>query len=522
MSFLNRSRAAAASWPLLITAVLGCSGGRCMVAPEQRSICVRDASELPKAHIVDVPAPPTVSDPQTDAPVRNLSLDEAIRIALENSTIVRVLAGVSVVASGRTIYDPAISNTVIDQEQARFDPRIEIDNAFNRIEHPIAVLDPLNPNGASITGFRQDEYDFNLGLTKTTTSGGELSLNVSDNLARFKPGVFPLNPQDSSSVALGFTQPLLQGAGSAANLAPVIIARIETERSFFQFKDSIQELVRGVIEGYWAIVAARTDVWARRQQVDQGKAAYDRAEARRRRGFGSAAEVAQARLALANFEASLIGAEANLLQREDALRNLMGLPPADAQHLVPVTPPSTGRLEVNWDAIIRLAEELRPDLIELKLIIEADQQFLVQAKNQALPQLDAVSLYRWNGLEGETPANTHISSGQGTFTDWTLGVNFSVPLGLRKARASLRQRELIIERDQANLDQGLHNAVHELGVDDRLCNSIKLPSRRSAFQWQRWLVLPKRAPMALNRSAYRPEAAGPLHPRALTRTSHCL
>jgi outer membrane protein TolC len=222
-----------------------------------------------------------------------------------------------------------------------------------------------------------------------------------------------------------------------------------------------------VIEAYWAIVAARTDAWARRQQVDQGRAAFDRAEALQRRVFGSAADVAQARLALANFEAARVGADASVLQREAALRNLIGLPPSDAHRIVPVSPPATHRLDVKWDEIVKLAEELRPDLIELKLIIEADEQLLLLSRNQAQPRLDAIALYRWNGLEGETPQRTEISTGAGQFTDWTLGVNFSVPLGLRQARSTLRRRELIIERDRANLDQGLHNAVHELATNTR-------------------------------------------------------
>ena len=86
-----------------------------------------------------------------------------------------------------------------------------------------------------------------------------------------------LNPQARGSTTLSYTQPLLQGAGVGPNLAPIVIARINTERSYFQFKDAVQELVRGVIEAYWAVVFARTDVWARRQQVEQSTAAYERA-----------------------------------------------------------------------------------------------------------------------------------------------------------------------------------------------------------------------------------------------------
>ena len=48
-----------------------------------------------------------------------------------------------------------------------------------------------------------------------------------------------------------------------------------------------------------------------------------------------------------------------------------------------------------------------------------------------MPRLDAVALYRWNGLSGTLPNGERLASAAGQFPDWTLGVNFSVPLGLR-------------------------------------------------------------------------------------------
>lgn len=195
-----------------------------------------------------------------------------------------------------------------------------------------------------------------------------------------------------------------------------------------------------MIEAYWALVFARTDVWARQQQVRQGQAAYDRAEARFRGKIGNAAEVAQSRLALANFKASLIAAHANMILREAALRNILGLPPADNQRLVPNTAPALERRDFKWDELIELAEERRPDLIELKLLIEIDQQRLAQARNQALPQVDLKALYRWNGLEGISPSGAVLGSDAGRFTDLALALNVALPLGLRRDRATLRQQ----------------------------------------------------------------------------------
>ena len=165
-----------------------------------------------------------------------------------------------------------------------------------------------------------------------------------------------------------------------ANLAPIVLARIDTERSYFQFKDSVQELVRSVIEAYWSIVFARTDVWAREQQVKQAQFAYDRTVAAFAVGSADVGETAQAKTALANFRRQPAYRRTNLLQREAAFRNLLGFPAYDPEQITPVTPPIQDRLDMDWEQILSLAEENRPDVIELKLVLEADQQLLYQAR----------------------------------------------------------------------------------------------------------------------------------------------
>lgn len=459
---------------LLITlGSLGCAADLMYLSPyvpEQRSIDVRTPPQLMVTPLPDLPRPATVTNPEPDAAEQNLSLDEAIRITLQNSEVVRVLAGVTAVSSGQTIYDPAIANTVIDQEQGRFDPNLDFNNRWNRVETPRGEFATFSPALATITGERHDEYVGRLGLSQTNALGGTASLEFNDRRTLIQPGTFPLNPENRYDLTLNYTQPLLQGGGLAPNIAPIVIARINTERSFYQLKGSLQDSVRGVIEAYWALVFARTDAWARRQQVQQGQAAYDRADARMRVGpglQGAAAEVAQTRLALANFKANLIAADASVLQREAALKNIMGLPPSGTPRLIPVTPPNRTRLPLNWTELCRLASERRPDIIERKLIIETDYQRLIQAQNGALPQLDAFSFYRWNGLEGTTPNGSHLTTQGGEFTDWTIGLNFSMPVTLRQGRAVLRQQELTLIRDRANLEQSLHATVHELAASTR-------------------------------------------------------
>jgi outer membrane protein TolC len=468
---------------LFLLLVVGCTpraGVLPFVTQEQRHFALREPSEIDTAPLPTVPEPPTVTHPTITGKVMELSLDEAIRIALANAKVVRVLAGTTAVSSGRTIYDPAIVNTSIDVAKAAFDPVVTAKNAFTRSETPIAVFDPTSPVGASIPHSRTDNYELGLGITKRLVTGGTVGVDGSLVSSRFVPGPAPLNPQERRALTVSLTQPLLKDAGVQANIAPIVIARINTERSYFQLKDSMQETVRSVVEAYWQVVFARTDVWARRQQVEQGQYAFLFAEAQQKVGRGNAADTAQAKVAYANFRASLVGAEANLLQREAALRNLLFLPPTEPERFVPTTPPTPERYQPKWEEIVRLAQEMRPDLIELALILEADQQSIIQARNQALPQLDATTFYRWNGLEGDAPSGTRIGTSAGQFADWTAGINFSVPIGLRQSRAQLRNAELVLVSDRANLEQGLHSTLHILAENMR--NLAQFHEQYKAFQ----------------------------------------
>ena len=67
------------------------------------------------------------------------------------------------------------------------------------------------------------------------------------------------------------------------------------------------------------------------------------------------------------------------------MRNIIGMPPSDGKRLVPHTPPTDERFEPNWSQILEIAAERRPDLVELKLILEADEQQIVIANNAGPP-----------------------------------------------------------------------------------------------------------------------------------------
>lgn len=427
--------------------------------PEQCHTQVRHPAQLCAASIPESGVPPTVLALPADGGHR-LSLEEAIAIAVQNSQVVRILGGEAAISSGRTIYDPAIANAAIDEQRSVFDPRVQVTNDFNRVELPNGQLANV---GIQNFGFRSDGYALSADVSKRTASGGTATFRVGSDRLRFNPAVFPLNPLTTTATEFSYVQPLLRGSGWDANRVPIVVARIETEQSFFQLKGALQRMVADLVRVYWSLVVARLNRDVRQQQVEYAQQVYDQAKARLAAEESDGRDVTQSATTLALLEAELVAADADVLQQEAALRNMMGLPPAGAfATLVPITAPISTQLDFDWDEALILAEQFRPDVVELKLVLEADQQLRIQANNEALPQLDAVALYRWNGLEGTTLGGSPFRTDAEHFQDWTLGVNFSVPIGLRRERAALRRQELLISRDRENIDQALHAASHLL------------------------------------------------------------
>ncbi|MFN5437117.1 MAG: TolC family protein, partial [Planctomyces sp.] len=208
------------------------------------------------------PEPVTVATKESAAEEQYLSLNEALRRALENSEVIRVLAGVTATSSGRTIYDTAIAVTPIDIAKAKFDPVFQANSTQRRNETPF--LDPLTP---AIDGLTTAGNDYGVKVTDRNLLGGTAAIGADNRWDSRDIGGFSSRNQPVMSVS--YTQPILAGAGRAANEAPIVAARLQQEQSYFQFKDAMQRLVRDVIAAYWLLVQARTELWAREIQVEQ-------------------------------------------------------------------------------------------------------------------------------------------------------------------------------------------------------------------------------------------------------------
>ena len=424
---------------------------------------------------------------------RELSLDEAISIALQNSEILR-----------------SLSATVVQNTQAvtsRLDPAIQSTDPNFGIEAALAAFDTtLNSsiqysnnddtfNNSTTTGLatvvQQDLTDFRFGLNKVSAAGTQFSLDSSiihdnsTNPALLFPSVFDTTWQAS------VRQPLLQGSGTLFNrtVGPLatagfngssgfLISRSNHDISVAEFERSVKQMMLEIINAYWQLDLAFGNFQSIKASRDASQETWNIAKARLDNGLsgGEADREAQARAQFYQFESQLRQSLNGTLQAEADLRRLLGLPQSDGTLLKPSDQPSVGQTVFDWNVVATDAVSHRVEIRQQAKRIEQRELFLLAARNFTRPRLDAIATYRNNGFgdnlfgDGEQFSGAFNEALAGNFDEWEVGLTLDVPLGFRQGHAGVRNAELQLRRERVLLRELREQILHDLGTALRSLN----------------------------------------------------
>jgi outer membrane protein TolC len=173
------------------------------------------------------------------------------------------------------------------------------------------------------------------------------------------------------------------------------------------------------------------------------------------------AEVARVKLQRNEFRQERIRLFADIQQSEYALRTLLGLPLESPQKFVPVEPPLADWADLTLDQALSVALENRPDILQRRLQLRVREIQWDIAKNQTYPQWDVTALYRASGIADQFE-ETFDQIADSRYTDWTVGMEFSIPLGNRAARSNQAAAEERLYRERAVYQQHIKNVSYEL------------------------------------------------------------
>lgn len=444
---------------------------------------------------VDIPTPEAVAYSQkprtltdrTHDEIWEMTLAEAIHLALVNNKVVRTrgefLSTQSAIYANTdgilSVYDPSIRESGVlfgargtESALAAFDTQWNLSAVWNRnstIQNSLFSLNGLPPgstlDSSTATFNTQLVKPFAYGAQGTITHNWNYDFN---NLpGRLYEGAY------NGGLRADYTQPLWAGAGaeftriagpvntniqglSGVNQG-VAIARINTDLSIADFEIAVRNQLRDVEDLYWEMyLAYRTydaQVTARNSALRTWREVKAKADIGAK--GGSAADEAQAREAYFTARSQSEDSLQALFAAEIALRRLCGLGANDGRIIRPADEPITAEYIPDWHICLAEALTRREELRRQKFNVKSNELQLIAARNVANPRLDFVASYLLNGFGNQLfahqgPADDMAADFKSAYSNlftgnqqgWQLGFNFSVPLGLRNAKAQVRNLEL--------------------------------------------------------------------------------
>jgi len=172
---------------------------------------------------------------------------------------------------------------------------------------------------------------------------------------------------------------------------------------------------------------------------------------------------------------------------ERRLRLIVGMQINDGRLIRPVDDPGQAPILYDWAASSGEAISKREEIRRQRWVIKQRELELVANRNFLMPQLDLIGRYRVRGFGKEllnydrkSDAVSNLLSGD--YQEWQGGLEYTLPVGFRKAYSAVRNSQLSLHREIEVLKEqervvlyGLSNAMNEM---KRSFDSFQLQEKR--------------------------------------------
>jgi outer membrane protein len=366
-----------------------------------------------------VSEPILVNSPRVDQLIKNgelrISLQDAISLALENNLDISVQR-----------YTPWLSDLDLLRTKAglgtaagSFDPRLtstlSVQRSSNPINNPI-----LAGTTVALSAITNNTAQANMSLSQGFHTGTSYAITWNNNRqSTTSPGAI-VNPSLSSTLILGFSQPLLNGFGFTPNMRFIRIARNNKRIADLTFMNQLIITVSSVQSMYWDLVFAREDVKVKLRSVELAEKLYNDNKRQVEIGTLAPIEVVRAESEVARTRQDLIVAQTFLLQEQTLLKNALTKnlmdPTLQQIEIIPtdsITKPPTIET-INLADAVKEAWEKRPDIRQAKVDLESKNITVKATRNALLPTLNLNGQYSGTGLGGNTKST--VTTPTGTFT----------------------------------------------------------------------------------------------------------
>lgn len=394
------------------------------------------------------------ADATTNMPVRQMSLQDCIQMALEHNLDIKIER-----------YSPQISQYTLSIGYGGYDPLFSIsgDHAFNLSG---GGFDPNTKQPIPASTFNANI--FNSSLTGVLPSG--LIYNFSGNISQSKGSGASTNANtESTSGRVGVTlaQPLLKNFWIDSTRLNIAIAKNRLHYSEQGLRYQILTSIQSVESAYYDLIAARDNVKVQEMAVRLAEQLL--AEDTKRVEVGSLAPLSekQDESQAASARAALLAARQTVAAQENLLKALIGdnyrsLHDVDIQPAEQLASPvQFYDLQESW----RKGLTQRPDYLQAKLNLEQNGIQLKYDKNQLFPELDLTGSYGHNagGVQQFNQGFNDFREGNQPF--YSYGAQMTFPLSNQKARNQYKSDKLTVEQSLLTLKKLEQNIMVSIDND---------------------------------------------------------
>lgn len=375
----------------------------------------------------------------------HLTLDEAIKAALENNYDIEVAT-----------YDPAIQTARVIEAEAAFDAAFFSNIVKNNIDRP---------SGSQLTATDLDVLQTSTGVRKVLPTGMTASAAYELNRTKTTLQFQGVNPEYTSNFVLEMRQPMMRGFGIDYNRAPIMIAKNDRRISQQAFERQVRDTLRQTDEFYWRLVEARLDIVITARLLAEFEAIYEYLEARQAFDItpvqlaATLANLNQARVDFVRRRANVFDAEDRLIAVMNSDKGNLGEHP----EIIPEELPQTPLIIVDRLAEVQTALQYRPELREQELRVANAQIIVNRAKNDELPRFDLTWRTTFDGL-GQNADQSFDELTRGNFIEYFIGVELEIPIGNRGPRARAQQAKLQHDQQVALLKATFERVILDVNL----------------------------------------------------------
>jgi len=402
--------------------------------------------ETAEPYVVGTALPPV----DQDGTLVDITLDDAIARALELNLDIQ---------SAR--LGPQIQRYALQAAEAVFGPTLSSTYGYsNATNQSTSQLD----GGAQTSTQRQT---FNTSLSKTMPwYGGQLSAGFNNSRTETNNAFTTLNPSFRSNVSFNYTQPLLAGFSTDNQRTALETQAILGQISDIQLTRQIATITFRVRAAYWGLRATIEQIEIQRRNLAQAQELLAQNGIRVQLGTMADLQVVQAEAQVSSAEQSLLNARMQWRNQELIFKQLLVASAADplmAQTLNPVGLPVLVQQVVDIDGAISTALNQRADLRQTRQQRDISELDIAVTRNNVRPDLSLTAAYSVQGVGGNRFDRSSLGGDavlveSGGYLDgldaiwaqdtptWSIGLNFSYPLGNGAAKANLRRAQLQMEQ----------------------------------------------------------------------------